>query len=235
MWALIRYQAALMIRAHRWVGPLLLYATLLTFVGNSQPLSQGLDWSAAMLVPASAWLTRSMLTAEPPAARACAAVAGGPHRAHLAALATGLAGGVILMAAGAGYELARCQRPADGRTLATVIAVGLVTAAVCLLVGSAVGTLCNPPVIRHPAVALLGTTGAVVVALAASISPANAAIRGSDPAALASGWLTGLPLLVALALAGLSWLISTLPAVGDGGDPPGRVVGCQETGRAEIA
>jgi hypothetical protein len=44
------------------VGPLLLYATLLAFVGDSQPLRDGLGWSAAMLVPAVAWLTRSALT-----------------------------------------------------------------------------------------------------------------------------------------------------------------------------
>ncbi len=109
MIALIRYQAALMIRAHRWVGPLLLYATLLTFMGDGQPLRFGLSWSAAMLLPSAAWLTRSALTVEPAAARACVAVAGGPHRVHLAALLTAFAGGVILAVAGAGYELAAAR------------------------------------------------------------------------------------------------------------------------------
>jgi len=212
MTALIRYQAALMIRAHRWVGPLLLYATLLTFMGDSQPLKFGLGWSAAMLVPSAAWLTRSALTVEPAAARACAAVAGGPHRVHLAALTTAFAGGVILALAGAGYELARCPQPGGLGTHVSVLAGGLATAAVCLLVGSAVGTLCNPPLVRHPAVALLATIGTAVFALVADVSPANAALRGTGGLPSGPAWLAGLPLLVALALAGGSWLVSTVLA-----------------------
>lgn len=211
MIALIRYQAAVLVRAHRWVGPLLLYAVLITFFADNQPLSQGLGWSAAMLVPAVAWLTRSALTAEPAAARACAAVAGGPYRVHLAALVTALAGGIILAIAGAGYEVVRCQRPA-GSDLAATIAVGVGAAVVCLLVGSAVGAFCNPPVIRHPAVAMLGTIGAVIFALVADVSPANAALRGSGGLRHAPAWLTGLPLLVAVGLAVVAWLVSTLLA-----------------------
>jgi hypothetical protein len=209
--ALIRYQAAVLVRAHRWVGPLLLYAVLITFFADNQPLSQGLGWSAAMLVPAVAWLTRSALTAEPAAARACAAVAGGAYRVHLAALVTALAGGIILAVAGAGYEVVRCQRPASS-DLAATIAVGVGAAVVCLLVGSAVGAFCNPPVIRHPAVALLGTIGAVIFALVADVSPANAALRGSGGLRHAPAWLTGLPLLVAVGLAIVAWLVSTLLA-----------------------
>jgi len=83
---------------------------------------------------------------------------------------------------------------------------------VCLLVGSAVGAFCNPPVIRHPAVALLGTIGAVIFALVADVSPANAALRGSGGLRHAPAWLTGLPLLVAVGLAIVAWLVSTLLA-----------------------
>jgi hypothetical protein len=43
MLALLRYQASVLLRSHRWVGPLLVYATLLTFMGDSQPLGDGLD------------------------------------------------------------------------------------------------------------------------------------------------------------------------------------------------
>jgi hypothetical protein len=212
MSALIRYQAAVLLRAHRWVGPLVLYATLLTFIGDNQPLREGLNWSAAILVPAVAWLTRSALTVEPAPARACVAAAGGPRRAHLAALVTAFGGGVILAVAGAGYELARCERPAGLGALVGALAAGLVTAAVCLLVGSAVGTLCNPPLVRHPAIALLATIGSVVIALVADVSPANAALRGAGSVSTAPAWLTGLPLLVALALVAASWLVSTLVA-----------------------
>jgi hypothetical protein len=211
MIALIRYQAAVLVRAHRWIGPLLLYATLLTFLADNQPLSQGLGWSAGMLVPAVAWLTRSGLTAEPAAARACVAVAGGPHRAHLATLMTSLGGGIILALAGAAYEVARCGLPASSEIAAT-IAAGLGAAAVCLLVGSAVGAFCNPPVIRHPAIALLSTIGAVIFALVAGVSPANAALRGSGGLHHSPAWLTGLPLLVAVGMVVVAWLVSTLLA-----------------------
>jgi hypothetical protein len=134
MIALTRYQLAVLLRGHRWVGPLLRYATLLTFVadGSTQPLREGLNWSAAMLVPAVAWLTRSARTAEPPAARACVAVAGGPHRAHLAALAAALAGGVLLGAGGAGYEVAISKWPAHPSGVALAVAAGLVGAIIFL-------------------------------------------------------------------------------------------------------
>jgi hypothetical protein len=209
--ALTRYQIAVLLRGHRWVGPLLLYATLLTFVadGSTQPLREGLNWSAAMLVPAVAWLTRSALTAEPPAARACVAVAGGPHRAHLAALAAALAGGVVLGAAGAGYEVAISKWPPHPSGVVLAVVAGLVGAVICLLVGSAVGALFNPPLVRHAGIGLLGTIGAVIAALVATVSPANAALRGSGGVAQAPGWLTGLPLLVALALVAVTWLTST--------------------------
>jgi hypothetical protein len=210
--ALLRYQAAVLLRGYRWVGPLLVYATLLMFLGGPQPLGQGLGWSAAALVPAVAWLTRAALTAEPAAARACVAVAGGPHRAHLAALAAALAGGAALALAGAGYELARCQWPAHRVHLPATLGAGLVAAAVCLLVGSAIGTLCNPPVIRHPAVAVLGTIGAVIFALVAEVSPANAALRGSALRTTAPVWIAWLPLLVALGLVAVAWLLSTVIA-----------------------
>ncbi len=214
MIALIRYQAAVLVRGHRWVGPLLLYATLLTFVsdGGSQSAAEGLDWAAAMLVPVVAWLTRSALTAEPPAARACVAVAGGPHRAHLAALTAAAGAGAVLGLAGAAYELVISQWPRHPGAIALAIGAGLVSALVCLLVGSAVGALCNPPVVRHPGLGLLGTIGAVIAALVTTVSPANAALRGHGGITQAAPWLTGLPLLVALGLAGAAWLVSAVLA-----------------------
>ena len=101
---LIRYQAALLVRSHRWVAPSLVYAVLVVMVSSAgEPLSDGLDWSAAMLVPAVAWLTRSMLTVEPGAARACVSAASGPCRAHLAALVVALTSGIVFALGGAGF------------------------------------------------------------------------------------------------------------------------------------
>jgi hypothetical protein len=213
---LIRYQAGLLLRSHRWLGPLLLYAVCLvsaTGGGSGGGLRDGLDWSAAMLVPAVGWLTRSALTAEPDAARACTAAAGGPYKAHLAALVTALAGGIVLALAGAGYELATCQLPAAGGPgLASVTGAGLATAVVCVGVGSAAGALCNPPVVRRLAVSVLSTTAAVILALVAGISPAHAALRhaGSGPHPAAS--LAVLPLVAGIVLAALAWTVSTLLA-----------------------
>src|SRR5215472_7269463 len=106
MRALLRYQSGILFRSHRWVFPLIMYVLLINVagVGQKQPLSSGLDWSAAMLVPVVALLTRSMLTAEPEASRACVAAAAGPGRAHLAVLVAALGGGAVLALAGTGYE-----------------------------------------------------------------------------------------------------------------------------------
>lgn len=208
MIALLRYQGDLLFRSHRWVFPLIVYAALVSVGGagaGGQPLADGLDWSAAILVPVVALLTRSMLTAEPGAARACVAVATGPARAQLAALMAAFAAGTVLGLAGAGYELLTTSHKTG---LLSPLAAGLGTALVCVLVGSAVGALFNPPLIRHPAVALFCTCGAVVVAWVSAISPANAALHGSSAAVQSAAWPAGVPLAAAVLLAGAAWAVS---------------------------
>jgi hypothetical protein len=206
--ALLRYQAAILFRSHRWIFPLITYAVLL-FVGGAgsgqQALPNGLAWSAALLVPAVALLTRSMLTAEPAEGRACVAAARGPGWAQLATLITAFAGGAGLGLAGAAYELVTVGH---NSALLTPIASGLGKALACALVGAAVGTLFNRPLIRNPAAALLSTIAAVVVALVWSISPANAALRGNGAAIQSAAWPAGVPLLAAVALAVASWALS---------------------------
>jgi hypothetical protein len=206
--ALLRYEAGLLLRSHRWVLPLIIYAVLIVVGGagsGSQSLSDGLDWSAAIAVPAVALLTRSMLTAEPGAARACVAAAAGPARAQLATLITAFAAGAVLGLAGVGYELLTSSHKAG---LLGPLTAGLSATLVCVLVGSAVGTLFNPPLIRHPAVALLSTIGAVVVAWVSGISPANAALHGSSAAVQSAAWPAGVPLAAAAALAAAGWGVS---------------------------
>jgi hypothetical protein len=235
---LARYQAAILLRSHRWLFPLIPYGLLIA-VGDqgATPLAGGLDWSAAMLVPAVALLTRSILTAEPDAARAVVAAAAGPGKAQLAALSAALGGGAVLGLAGACFEVLASQPAAaggHGGTLAKVSATaahpqvlvaGLAVALVCLLVGSAAGALCNPPLLRHPGVTLLSTLTAVVVALVAGISPAAAALRspGRGAGAGAAPHWPGLwPAVAAACLLGLAWAASTraatrrLPAVAMG-------------------
>ena len=216
MIALLRYQAANLFRSHRWIFPLITYALLIsvgaadsgqqaTSVDRARALTDGLDWSAAILLPVVAMLTRSMLTAEPAAARACVSAARGPGRPQLAALITAFAAGAVLGLAGAGYVLVT-----NGHKTALLgpLIAGLGRALVCALVGSAVGTLFNPPLIRHAAAALLATIAAVVVALVSSVSPASAALRGNGATIQAAAWPAGVPLLTAFALAAASWTIS---------------------------
>jgi hypothetical protein len=87
----------------------------------------------------------------------------------------------------------------------------------CLFVGTAVGILCNPPLVRRPASGILGTCGAVVLALASDVSPANAALKGIGSAPQGSSWLPGLPIAVAAVLMAASWTLSTLVAARRGG------------------
>jgi hypothetical protein len=222
--ALLRYQAAILLRSHRWLFPLIAYA-MLVVVGfaASTPLAEGMDWSAAILVPLVALLTRSMLTAEPDAARACVAAAAGPVRAQLAALVTALGAGAVLALAGACFEVVTDQsvakHPLPGvisKISATaahpqILVAGLGTVAVCLLVGSAAGALCNPPLLRHPGLAILSTLAAVVFALASDISPASAALAGYG-AGRAPHWPGGVPLLAAGCLLAITWTASVLAA-----------------------
>jgi hypothetical protein len=217
--ALLRYQTANLLRSHRWILPLIAFALLISVGGAStgyepgaaaaalraRDLGSGLDWSAAILVPVIAWLTRSMLTAEPAAARACVSAARGPGRPQLAALIVGFAGGVVLALAGASYELVTIG---NHTALLHPFLAGLGKALICIMVGSAIGTLFNPPLIRHTGAALLSTMTAVIVALVSSISPASAALRGNGATIQAAAWPAGVPLLAAFALLAVSWAAS---------------------------
>lgn len=225
MIALLRYQAAILLRSHRWVLPVIFYGLLLSVgFASSTPLSEGLDWSAGMLVPVVALLTRSMLTAEPDAARACVTAAAGHVRAQLAVLLTALGAGAVLGIAGACFEVltdhsvVNSRLPAvAGRVDTTVthpgtLFAGFATAAVCLLVGSAVGALCNPPLLRHTGMALLATIAAVVFALASDISPAGAALRYGQATSQTEHWPGGVPFIGSAILLVVVWTASVYAA-----------------------
>ena len=229
MTALLRYQAALLLRSNRWIFPLIAYGALIAVgAAGSTPLTEGLTWSAAMLVPVVAFLTRSMLIVEPDASRAVVAAAagpaGGPVRAQLAALTAALGGGAVLGVIGAVFTLLTSEpagiQPAGGvtdRVAATIhhpaiFLAGLATAVVCLFVGAAAGTLCNPPLLRHPGAAALATLAVVIVALAATVSPANAALRSAAPSNATAHWPSALSLGAAAALLAVTWTASALAA-----------------------
>jgi hypothetical protein len=173
MRALLRYQFAVLFRSHRWVFPLVTFVLLISVggVGQAQPLSTGLDWAAAILVPV-----------------------------------------VALALIAAGYEMVtsgglRLLHSHPGLVLSS-LAAGLGKALICIFVGSAVGALCNRPVIRHQTVALLSTIAAVVVGLLSSVSPANAALSGNGAAVQSAAWPVGVPFLAAASLVVLAWVLS---------------------------
>lgn len=229
MTALLRYQAAILLRSHRWIFPLIAYGLLIAVgAAGSSSLAETLDWSGAMLVPITAFLTRAMLTAEPDAARACvAAAAGGPARVQLATLIIPLGGGALLGLAGVIFDVLTAEAataPGSGGLAAKVTAVarhpgiaagGLLIALVCLLVGSAAGALCNPPLLRHPAAAMLSTLAAIILGLAADVSPASAAIGHAGAQAtgpLAAHWPGAGALLGAVGVVAVTWGISVAAA-----------------------
>src|SRR5580693_3335800 len=146
MIALLRYQAAILLRSHRWIFPLIAYGLLIAVgAAGSSSLAETLDWSGAMLVPVTAFLTRAMLTAEPDAARACVTAAAGPVRAQLATLAVPLGGGAVLGLAGTVFGVltaeAAVRAPGSGPGLFAkltaaaqhpgIVAGGLLIALVC--------------------------------------------------------------------------------------------------------
>lgn len=220
MIALVRYQGGLLLRTHRWIPPAVLFAVGVAGLGgvtlrNGAGLNPGFAWAALMLVPTTAWLTRSTLTAEPAAARAVVAAAGGPRRAHLAALLAALLAGTVLGLLGLVWEAVSAGLPRSAATNSielgrafSDVGGGLVAALICLLVGSAIAALLNPPMIRRPAAAMLGTTGAVILALAWNVSPANAAVRRVGYGHLERAWSPAAALIAAAVLAVLAWGIS---------------------------
>ncbi|MFF8290132.1 ABC transporter [Streptomyces sp. NPDC016309] len=207
MTALLRYRTALLLRSQRWLPPLLLYVAFLAVgIRVGEPLLGALGYASAPLLPVTAWLVRICLNQEPPAARNVTAAAAGRVRVHLAAVLTGTLGAAVPGAAALlVVPVAAAPVAADGRTAVPLLpatAAGLLTGAVCVLLGAAVGALLTRPLLPAPGWSFAAITAAALLALVTTGSPANTAVTG-----LVTGNLTGrvavplLPLAAAAALA----------------------------------
>lgn len=209
--ALLRYQAVLLLRSQRWLPPLLLYGVIMAIgVRSNGPILDTLGYTAAAVLPASAWLVRVCATVEPPAARAVRAAAARPYRVQLACVLmaftlsapTGLAGSLIVAAVSDPHNADHSVAiPVGPATLA-----GLLATLSCVLLGTAVGALCNPPVLRRPGWPIPVTLLAALTVLVAAGSPAQAAVGG-----LVTGSISGhvsLP-VAPLAIAALIALAAT--------------------------
>jgi hypothetical protein len=181
MTALLRYQAALLLRSQRWLPPVILYAAFLAIgVQSGQPVLDSLGYSAAALVPVAAWLVRICATNEPSAARSCTGAAAGPGRAHLACLLVALSASTFLgTAVTLLVPVIRDWTSTDHQTrIAAVPAgiAGLLAALACALLGTAVGALTNWPLLRSPGRAVPALLLGALLVLVVAGSPANAAI-----------------------------------------------------------
>ncbi|MFF7155100.1 ATP-binding cassette domain-containing protein [Streptomyces sp. NPDC008139] len=205
--ALLRYQADLLLRSHRWLPPLLFYGAVMAIgVAGGEPLLGSLGYEAALLLPFAAWMVRVCVTNEPGAARACVASAVGAGRAQVGSLGTALGASALVGTVGTGVVVAVSGAHSDDfRTSVAVgpaAVAGLLAAAVSVLAGCAVGAVTNPPLVRGGGWSVLCTVLAAGALLVASGSPANAAVAG-----LVTGSRTGavryplLPLAVAAVLA----------------------------------
>ncbi|MGW6899137.1 ABC transporter [Streptomyces sp. NBC_01727] len=207
MTALIRYQAALLLRSQRWLAPVLLYAVFLAVgVRSGQPVLDSLGYAAAALLPVTAWLVQLCATQEPPAARIVAAAVTGQPKVHLASLltATGCAG-VLGAAVTAIVLLISDPSNADHTVRVPLLPAGiagLLAAVCCALLGAAVGALCTRPVLHRRGWSIATTALAALLSLVTSGSPAKYAVTG-----LVTGSLTGavhipvVPLICAAAVA----------------------------------
>ncbi|AXK32871.1 ABC transporter [Streptomyces armeniacus] len=183
MSALVRYQLALLLRSQRWLPPLLLYAVCVGVgLQAGQPLLDSLGFAAAALLPVAAWLVRVCVTGEPESARHCAAAALGPARTHLASVLAGFLSSAVLGAAGTAVVLVISDpHTTDGATrvpLLPAAGAGLLAALACALFGTAVGALCNRPLLHSTGWAVCSTMLAALLVLVVGVSPANAAVRG---------------------------------------------------------
>ncbi|WP_024755084.1 hypothetical protein [Streptomyces exfoliatus] len=192
MTALLRYQAGLLLRSQRWLAPLLLYAAFLAVgVRAGEPVLGALGFSAAALVPVTAWCVRICLTQEPPAARNVLAAAAGRSRGHLAALLTGTAlPGLLGVLAVLGLT-ATGDRRGVGAPAAT--GAGLLATAACVLTGAAVGALTARPFLKAAGWSVAALVTGSLLALVTTGSPAKhaltALVTGSRTATAQLPWL----------------------------------------------
>lgn len=207
--AVARYYAVLLARSQRWLPPVLFYAIALTIdsaAGDSA--ADAFAYSAAFLLPVSAWLTRAVLTTEPAEAASITATVAGPVRSRLAALSAATGYGLLCALVGAIVATATGALHGGGSTLLT----GASTELVCVLLGSAAGALCAPPLVPAAGWGVLLAGLLALGLLVARFSPAAMGIRALTTA---NGGAPHYPLAalpVALIVVALAWAASTAAA-----------------------
>jgi hypothetical protein len=204
-----RYYAVLLARSQRWLAPVLFYAIALaidTAAGDSA--ADAFAYSAAFLLPVSAWLTRAVLTVEPAEAAAITATVAGPVRARVAALSAATGYGLLCAVVGALIAAAT-----GGLHSSTTLLTGLSTELICVLLGTAAGALSAPPLVPAAGWGLLLAGLLALGLLVARFSPAAMGIRALTLAA--NGGTPHYPLVAlptALIVVAAVWTGSTAAA-----------------------
>ena len=208
--AVARYYVVLLARSQRWLPPVLFYAIALAIdsaAGDSA--ADAFAYSAAFLLPVSAWLTRAMLTTEPAEAAAITATVTGPVRARLAALSAATGYGLLCALVGAIVAGATGALPGGSATLLT----GLSTELVCVLLGTAAGALSAPPLVPAAGWGVLLAGLLALGLLVARFSPAAMGIRALTTANGAAPHYPLAALPIALVVVAVAWAASTAAAV----------------------
>lgn len=198
-----RYALAVSVAGQRWLGPTAAYAAiLLALAAQGGDVGTTLAEGLAVIFPAGAWLTASLLRAEPPDRVAVAAsILGGVHRARATTLLVALlwAQGWIVL------SLVVTVAFAHGVTVGWLVA-GALGHEAALSGGVAVGALCAPPVVDRVgwavAIAAATTCAELVVPhalpvrlLVDAFGPAGGHVTSAPP------WLTVLASLAATLVA----------------------------------
>jgi hypothetical protein len=207
--AVVRYYLTLFAGSQRWLAPALLYGIALAIdSAGGDRASDAFAYSAAFLLPVSAWLTRSMLTTEPPEAVSIVATLVGPARARLTALSA--ATGYGLLCALIGALVAGVA--GSGSTTSTTIA-GLCTELICVLLGTAAGAMAAPPLVPSTGWGVLLAGLLALGLLIVRFSPADLSIRALT--AVSNGGALHFPyyaLPFALVVTAAAWAAATVSA-----------------------
>jgi hypothetical protein len=182
---LVRYLISDVIRAQRWIAPLLVFlAGLMITTPTEGPVLPTYAISAATLVPIAMWFTIVVFHSEEPAQAAITmAVTGGFRRVWPAKLVTALAGALTFGL----FAFLFITANTAPQTTATTLGVGLLEYVMCAVTGVAFGCLISRPVTPKVAwTVLLGVAICLAQLLIRHAPPMNAMIQlyaGDSPAA----------------------------------------------------
>jgi hypothetical protein len=182
MTALVRMRATGFIRSGRALAPIIASLVVLGVIygGGASQAAPAYGYSAVMLFPVLAWMTKLVLDAEPDVQRRLARLTVGPRREAaaglLAAAVIGLAFCVVAMLAPWPFHAIRGPEAGSGEpALATGVVLGILAHLLALPAAVALGAVASRAVTRSVrngvTVLVAGAVVAVVFGLSGSIAP----------------------------------------------------------------